>query len=1077
MHRTTMSARLPVECRLTFGLLLALTTLTRADTASTSAERIYDATGVNGGLIVHVGCGDGRLTAALARPGRLVQGLDANPDRVAAARKTLQGAGLYGQVSVDVMRHGRLPFVENLVTLIVADGAAGVSTDEMLRVLAPNGVAYVKGSSGWTKTVKPIPDNTDTWTHYLHDASNNAVADDDRVGPPRHMQWKANPPYCRSHEFNSSISACVTAGGRIFYIHDEGKIGMPDLRLPAKWVLVARDAHNGVLLWKRPIPNWGYRQWNSRGLWSTPLTLPRRLVTDGRRVFVTLGYDAPVTALDAATGKTIKTYQGTTGTDEIVHTDGKLLLCVRDQLMVGFKPKPNKQRRRRMNPHEFPMRGPGAGRIVAIDPDSGRVLWQTPKSQTLILTLAAAGGRVCYHDGEKLHGRNLSTGKLVWTQACPAPKRGWRIARGTLVMHDDVVLFTAAQGVIALSAKDGKELWKGDKALGSGVSHPPDLFVAGDLVWHGEGFGKKDGTVVQRSGRDLHTGQVKRTVKVPNLISPLHHFRCYRSKATNRYLLLTKRGIEFLDLRADDHMRQDWLRAPCSYGFLPANGILYMPPHQCFCYPGVKLSGFNALVADRPAVKPDPIERRLHKGPAYDKPGLAKASASEGSDDWPTYRHDPSRSGRASSPVTLEMKQTWRTELKGKVTPPVIAGGKLYTACVDRHTVCCLDAATGKELWCFTAGGRVDSSPTVWRGLVLFGSVDGCVYCLRAGDGALVWRFQAAPVDRRLVAMNQVESVWPVHGNVVVLDDPKRGAGAATVYGTAGRSSFLDGGIYLYGLDAVTGRVRHQIRYQSERPDCVNEKGLPFDMKGSRSDLLVSDGEHLFLYQLVFDRNLKEIDAPRITSLGARRVPMHLMTTQGFLDDEWWDRTYWTYGTQWPGFYFVDKASKVGQILVFDDQRTYGLHVFTKRLRLSPSFTPGSGYTLFADDNDNEMCFEGRDADREKGPGYRRAEPPVWSTQIPVRARAMVLAQASRPDGSDPSNTLILAGPPDVIDPDDPYAALEGRKGAKLWAVCAATGKRITERDLTAPPVFDGMAAADGRLYMACEDGSVMCMR
>ena len=70
-----------------------------------------------------------------------------------------------------------------------------------------------------------------------------------------------------------------------------------------------------------------------------------------------------------------------------------------------------------------------------------------------------------------------------------------------------------------------------------------------------------------------------------------------------------------------------------------------------------------------------------------------------------------------------------------------------------------------------------------------------------------------------------------------------------------------------------------------------------------------------------------------------------------------------------------------------------------------------------------------------------------------------------------------IAPPPDVIDSDDPYAALEGRKGAKLWAVFPDTGKKLAERDVGTPPIFDGMAAADGRLYMACTDGSVVCMR
>src|SRR5512137_2632504 len=66
------------------------------------AQQVLDATGVRGGLIVHLGCGDGRLTAALrASESYLVHGLDADPRHVAAARARIQSLGLYGPVSVD----------------------------------------------------------------------------------------------------------------------------------------------------------------------------------------------------------------------------------------------------------------------------------------------------------------------------------------------------------------------------------------------------------------------------------------------------------------------------------------------------------------------------------------------------------------------------------------------------------------------------------------------------------------------------------------------------------------------------------------------------------------------------------------------------------------------------------------------------------------------------------------------------------------------------------------------------------------------------------------------------------------
>ncbi|MHC4679362.1 MAG: methyltransferase domain-containing protein, partial [Planctomycetota bacterium] len=75
------------------------------------AEKILDATGVRGGLIVHLGCGDGRLTAALHVNDRyLVHGLDVHPDAVATARRHIQGLGLYGTVSVETLDGPDLPY-------------------------------------------------------------------------------------------------------------------------------------------------------------------------------------------------------------------------------------------------------------------------------------------------------------------------------------------------------------------------------------------------------------------------------------------------------------------------------------------------------------------------------------------------------------------------------------------------------------------------------------------------------------------------------------------------------------------------------------------------------------------------------------------------------------------------------------------------------------------------------------------------------------------------------------------------------------------------------------------------------
>ncbi|MHC4629530.1 MAG: outer membrane protein assembly factor BamB family protein, partial [Planctomycetota bacterium] len=98
------------------------------------------------------------------------------------------------------------------------------------------------------------------------------------------------------------------------------------------------------------------------------------------------------------------------------------------------------------------------------------------------------------------------------------------------------------------------------------------------------------------------------------------------------------------------------------------------------------------------------------------------------------------------------------------LTSPVVAGSRVFVASRDTNTLYALNVEHGEKVWEFITSGKVDSPPTVYRGLVIFGSADGRVYCLRASDGAIVWRFRAAPKDIRLVSYGRLESVWPIHG-------------------------------------------------------------------------------------------------------------------------------------------------------------------------------------------------------------------------------------------------------------------------------------------------------------------------
>ena len=1030
------------------------------ETENRWARSVLEGAGVKGGLIVHVPCGDGRLTAALrAGDSYVVHGLDVEPAEVEKARRHFNVVGIHGAVSADTFDGRRLRYVDNLVNLLVSEDLGRVPMAEVIRVLAPGGAAYVKSADGWQKTVKPWPHDIDEWTHWLHGADGNAVAEDRVVGPPRHAQWIAEPAWQRHHEMSPSIDALVSAQGRLFAIVNEAPIGVDGL--PDRWALVARDAFNGTLLWKRPIAKWGWREWgdhsHGHGRWNQPTHIARRLVAAEDRVYVTLGFNAPLVALDAATGETVMTYPESRFTNEILYHDGNLVLSVN----LG-----------KQGPGSAKEKPPVKKAVMALNAQSGEVLWKTDPfegaaskadaiERVTHLMMVLGGGKVFLVEENAVVALDLNSGRRLWREERPPRQKpvtygSYYFANlSTLAYHDGVVFFTEPDSTVTrqawnaptqavltgISADTGKVLWTSQCGMWGHYS-PADIFIINGLAW------VYDAETFSMIGLDPHTGETKRSLSAQEALDQGHHHRCYRNKATTRYVLSGRRGVEFVDVNSEENLRHHWVRGTCRYGILPCNGLLYAPPHPCVCYITAKLTGFWALAPEsekRKAKSPGGTEEggRLERGPAYNQDNRLAVPSSPLSEDWPTYRHDAARSGCAATTIAGSLETTWKTHLGGRLSSPVIANGKVFVASSDSHTVWALDAAGGKPLWSFTTGARVDTPPTVHRGLALFGSADGWVYCLRAADGKLVWRRRAAPDDVRMMNRGQLESPWPVHGSVLIQD--------GVAYFAAGRSSFLDGGIFVYAIDPMTGDVLAEKRIHSLDPKTQDmvEARLPYDMPpdalGALPDVFVGDGANVFMRHLKFDpadlayRSAAE-DVPKKKGKKPRLHPSvgaHLMSVAGLLDDAWFNQAYWT----------VDGKSH-SKLLVFDDRTACGVKPFTGNARHSRTvFTAGTkGYTLFAN----------------RRPEHKS----LWAEKIPVRVRAMVLA----------GDALLLAGPPDVIPKDDPYGAFDGRMGATLWTVSVASGKKLTEHELDSPPVFDGMAAATGRVYLSTTDGAVECL-
>ncbi len=176
-----------------------------------------------------------------------------------------------------------LPYADGMVNLLlVTDDDAGLEPQEIDRVLAPLGVAWIQRDGVVTSYRKPWPADVDQWSHSRYDATGNAVSKDQRVGPPRFLQWEASPRWNRGVK----TSSLVSTQGRLFYILDDSHFAA---RSPT-WSLIARDAYNGIQLWRHELSSWGGARGGKK---VGPAQVNRRLVASDDHVYVTLARVRP----------------------------------------------------------------------------------------------------------------------------------------------------------------------------------------------------------------------------------------------------------------------------------------------------------------------------------------------------------------------------------------------------------------------------------------------------------------------------------------------------------------------------------------------------------------------------------------------------------------------------------------------------------------------------------------------------------------------------------------------------------------------------------------------------------------
>jgi len=195
---------------------------------------------------------------------------------------------------------------------------------------------------------------------------------------------------------------------------------------------------------------------------------------------------------------------------------------------------------------------------------------------------------------------------------------------------------------------------------------------------------------------------------------------------------------------------------------------------------------------------------------------LAMLPAVADAADWLQYRADAARSGYTADKLPTELALRWsyrplqapmpawpdpgweRNRLAFDMADQVvIADGKVMFGSSADCTVRALDAATGKLIWQFLAGGPVRFAPAVWKDRLFVVSDDGHLYCLSVEDGNLLWKFFGGLYQQNIIGNGRMVSRWPARGGPVVVDD--------TVYFAAG--IFPTQGAFVYALEAASGSV------------------------------------------------------------------------------------------------------------------------------------------------------------------------------------------------------------------------------------------------------------------------------
>ena len=1004
--------------------------------ANAQNRNMAEVAGVHGGLVIQLGASETQTASNLSLTGRyLIHVLDPDASKVQSARERFRKNGHYGLAWAEQARgQDRLPYAENLANLIIVQDYS-VPAKELNRVLAPGGCVVITNEevlkrsdlpAGWIATVsdvdsvliahKPWPRAMDVWSHPRHAADGNAVSQDTLVGPPDRVRWVAAA--------TSEVEGMVTAGGRNFY----GRI-------------LARDSFNGLRLWHRDLRTKGENNPNEFMLPKLDSKGARPVASD-KLLFAVLK-DRPV-ALHAATGEVAVELGDLVKPTTLIHAGNRVIAA-------------------------------DAESVRAFAPASGKELWKVAAADSRnVITdgnvTTFIQGRLRRGDKAEIVAVDAQSGKVKWHRTdFTWLSRTTRtvLAKGQLVF--EVSTFNdddEGNGIHVVSAETGEHQWS--KHYAPGMNHRRQaraMFLEDDLwILHGGKVNTADKTKrervpVQISALDPFTGKTRVTY-------PAGLTHCFPPVATANFMFAGE--LDMTNLKTGETIANRITKANCSRenGWVPANGLVYTTPKHCTCWP--MLRGFVAMA---PASKkhsaahlpPEKIEFIHEKGPAQFDPDAADPQKH----DWPLYRHDRWRSSSSETPGPELLKTQWSVSLnpkaesvaslsgpilhdwkdnpviKAPLSAPTIANGIAYVTRPNAHELIAIDTSSGEVQWRFTANGRLDTPPAIYRGLCLFGSATGWVHALRADTGELVWRLRAAPTDERIVAYGQVESPWPVPGAVLVMDD--------VAYFAAGRQPLADGGILVFAVNPATGD-RHWVK----RIDTVPQKGF-YENSGLEFDpfdILHAEGDGVAMSRWILTPDGKDVSVDKWNAFAK------LNTGAG---EVWIPRGSWTYGARHQ-HRFGGEAPRRPLIAFRDDNVFSSLNGTTDVFRRDFDLDKGEEF-----DSKWITGWKAMQTIRADGKPYRTyriAEGAKW-TKDPFADPAVKKEEPKR--GTQLHNQVHGM----ALASDDRLYVVHQDGRLKMLSTSDGYVLRNTQ---VPTPAWDGLAIAEKKLFLTTQTGELICI-